>query len=86
MLKECLSLIRIIKKNIMMNEKPSNITGKPKLLDQVWQTARLKHYSYKTEQAYVHWAKRYILFNKKKHPNDKGEKEIFSFITNLVNA
>jgi Phage integrase, N-terminal SAM-like domain len=36
----------------------------PKLLDQVRTTARLKHFSIKTEQAYWHWIKRFILFHK----------------------
>lgn len=55
-----------------------------KLLDQVRQVIRKKHYSYKTEDAYVNWVKRYIIFHKKKHPSDMGEKEIASFITDLA--
>lgn len=39
-----------------------------KLLDQVKQVIRKKHYSYKTEEAYTSWIKRFILFNNKKHP------------------
>ncbi|MCP5063063.1 MAG: hypothetical protein GY936_11460 [Ignavibacteriae bacterium] len=42
-----------------------------KLLDQVRETIRLKHYSIKTEKAYVNWIKRFILFHNKKHPNSK---------------
>ena len=38
-------------------------TGKPKLLEQVRQTIRTRHYSDKTEKAYVHWIKRYIFFH-----------------------
>ena len=34
----------------------------PKLLDQVRQAIRTRHYSYRTEKAYVHWIKRFILF------------------------
>ena len=40
-----------------------------KLLDQVRQVARVKHYSYRTEQCYVHWAERFIRFHGIKHPN-----------------
>ena len=40
----------------------------PKLLDQVRNALRLKHYAYSTEQSYVQWIKRYILFHGKRHP------------------
>jgi len=46
-----------------------------KLIDQVRIVIRKKHYSYRTEQAYVHWIKRYIFFNDKKHPKEMGEKK-----------
>jgi hypothetical protein len=48
------------------------MTTKPKLLDQVRQALRLKHYSYETEKAYVHWTKRYIIFHQKRHPAVSG--------------
>ncbi|NJL38973.1 MAG: integrase [Leptolyngbyaceae cyanobacterium RM2_2_4] len=43
-----------------------------KLLDQVRDAIRLKHYSYRTEQSYVGWIRRYILFHNKQHPKDMG--------------
>ncbi len=55
-----------------------------KLLDQVRDVIRKKHYSIRTEQAYVDWARRYILFHKKHHPKDMGEKEIAQFISHLA--
>ncbi len=55
-----------------------------RLLDQLKQVIRKKHYSYKTEEAYVSWAKRYILFHNKKHPADMGEKEISEFVSDLA--
>ena len=55
-----------------------------RLLDQVKQVLRKRHYSYKTEGAYVSWIKRYILFNGKKHPAEMGEKEISRFISHLA--
>ncbi len=55
-----------------------------KLLDQVRDVIRKKHYSIRTEQAYVDWAKRYILFHNKHHPRDMGEKEIAQFISHLA--
>lgn len=57
---------------------------KPKLLDQLREIIRLKHYSIRTEQSYVDWAKRYILFHGKKHPKDMGAKEISAFLTHLA--
>jgi len=51
-----------------------------KLLDQVRESIRLKHYSIKTEKAYVGWIKRFIIFHNKKHPKDKGETEIREYL------
>jgi len=55
-----------------------------KLLDQVRDVLRLKHYSIRTEQAYVDWIKRYILFHKKRHPKDMGRAEVEAFLTHLA--
>jgi hypothetical protein len=43
-----------------------------KLLDQLRDAIRIKHYSYSTEKTYVHWAKRYILFHNKRQPAEMG--------------
>src|SRR2546427_1300869 len=56
----------------------------PKLLDQVREVARMKHYSIRTEQAYVNWIKRYIFFHNKKHPAEMAEAEIRAFISDLA--
>jgi site-specific recombinase XerD len=55
-----------------------------KLLDQVRDAIRLKHYSYRTEQTYVQWIRRYILFHNKQHPKDMGVPEIETFLTYLA--
>ncbi|MBW1750725.1 MAG: phage integrase N-terminal SAM-like domain-containing protein, partial [Deltaproteobacteria bacterium] len=55
-----------------------------KLLDQVRRKIRLKHYSIRTEQAYVSWTKRFILFHDKKHPKDLGAKDVEAFLTHLA--
>jgi integron integrase len=55
-----------------------------KLLDQVSDAIRIKHYSYRTEQTYKDWIKRYILFHNKRHPKDMGAEEIQAFITHLA--
>jgi integron integrase len=57
-----------------------------KLLDQVRDVIRLKHYSYRTEQSYVHWIRRFILFHNKQHPKDMGIPEIEAFLTHLAVA
>jgi len=55
-----------------------------KLLDQVRDAIRLKHYSYRTEQTYVGWIRRYILFHNKRHPKDMGAPEVEAFLTHLA--
>mgnify|MGYP000944861168 FL=1 len=45
----------------------------PKLLDQLRERIRYRHYSLRTEQAYVHWVKRIIFFHDKKHPKEMGK-------------
>lgn len=55
-----------------------------KLLDQVRDKIRLKHYSYRTEESYVSWIKRYILFHQKRHPAEMAEPEIEQFLTHLA--
>jgi len=44
----------------------------PKLLDQVRDVMRIKHYVLRTEEAYVSWIKRFILFHDRRHPKDMG--------------
>src|SRR3546814_136754 len=56
----------------------------PKLLDQVRQRLRVKHYSLRTEQAYVGWIRRFILANGKRHPREMGEREVEAFLTVLA--
>lgn len=57
---------------------------KPKLLDQVRQAIRTRHYSYRTEKAYVHWIKRFISFHNKRHPWEMAEAEIAQFLSALA--
>ena len=56
----------------------------PRLLDQVRQKIRLKHYSIRTEQAYIDWVRRYILYHNKRHPKEMGGPEIEAFLTHLA--
>jgi len=57
---------------------------KTKLLDQMRDVLRLKHLSLRTEEAYVSWVKRFILFHHKRHPADMGAPEIRAFLTHLA--
>jgi len=57
---------------------------KPRLLDQVRQAIRTRHYSYRTEKAYVHWIKRFIFYHNKRHPAEMGEAEIAAFLSSLA--
>ena len=57
---------------------------KPKLLDLVRNTIRLKHYSIRTERAYIDWVKRFILFHHKRHPASMGGPEIRAFLSYLA--
>jgi integron integrase len=58
--------------------------GKPKLLDQVRDVIRRKHYSIRTEQAYIDWIKRFIIYHGKRHPGEMGEEEVVEFLTHLA--
>jgi site-specific recombinase XerD len=57
---------------------------KRKLLDQVSDAIRTRHYSYRTEEAYVGWIKRFIFFHHKRHPAEMGKAEITQFLTALA--
>jgi integron integrase len=56
----------------------------PRLLDQMRGRLRVKHYSIRTEQAYVHWVHRFILVHGKRHPRDLGPPEVEEFLTHLA--
>jgi integron integrase len=63
--------------------------AEPKLLDQVRNIIRLKHYSYRTEQTYIHWITRFIHFHRTKagafrHPRDMGAAEVEAYLTHLA--
>ncbi len=61
-----------------------NEPQEPRLLDRVHDTIRRKHYSIRTEQAYVDWIKRFILFHDKRHPAKLGATEVEAFLTHLA--
>ena len=61
-----------------------SLTQSPRLLDQVRGKIRLKHYSIRTEQAYVDWIKRFVLHFDKRHPLEMGAREVEVFLTHLA--
>lgn len=65
---------------------PSNavVASSPKLLDRVRWRLRAKHYSIRTEEVYVDWVRRFILFHHKRHPDEMGETEISAFLSYLA--
>ena len=56
----------------------------PKLLDRVRAEVRMRHYSRRTEEAYVHWIRRYIVFHDKRHPRELGANDVTAFLTWLA--
>lgn len=58
--------------------------GEPRLLERVRQATRRRHYSYRTEQAYVGWVRRFVLFHRKRHPKEMGAAEVAEFVTHLA--
>ena len=58
--------------------------GKEKLLDRVRSAIRVRHYSPRTEKAYVSWIRRFIVFHDRRHPMAMGETEIDEFLTHLA--
>jgi integron integrase len=62
----------------------SDGSHKPKLLDQVRLAIRTRHYSIRTEEAYVQWIKRFILFHHKRHPKEMGGDEVSQFLSDLA--
>ncbi|GIX29189.1 MAG: hypothetical protein KatS3mg123_3070 [Burkholderiales bacterium] len=55
------------------------VTKRPKLLDRMREALRVRRYSLRTEEAYVDWARRFILFHGKRHPREMGAGEVTRF-------
>jgi integron integrase len=69
---------------LVRRETSPAVTPPPKLLDRVRDAIRARHYSRRTEKAYVHWIKRYIFFHGKRHPGEMGAVEVTAFLTSLA--
>ena len=69
----------------LTGQHPSAVPStKPKLLDQLREALRARHYSRRTEQTYCQWVKRYIYFHNIHHPAEMAEPEINAFLTHLA--
>ncbi|WP_426661988.1 integron integrase [Rhodanobacter aciditrophus] len=69
---------------VVIGQKGPATSAPPRLLDQVRACCRVRHYSQRTERAYVGWIRRYILANGKRHPRDMGGIEVTAFLTALA--
>ncbi len=70
--------VRVVREVFLPTPRP------PRLLDRVGQAIRARHYSRRTEKAYVAWARRYILFHGKRHPSEMGEAEMTQYLSSLA--
>jgi len=57
----------------------------PRLLDEIRRAIRYRHYSYRTEQAYVEWTRRFVRFHAMRHPREMGGDEVVAFLDHLAN-
>jgi len=71
---------------VVPDDPPSDGGGSPRLLDRLREAIRVRHYSIRTEAAYVDWARRFILFHGKRHPSEMGAVEVTAFLTHLANV
>ena len=75
--------------SLFLSNPMSGVPKQPKLLDQLRHTLRRMHYSYRTEQSYVNWVKRFIIFHKERrgryiHPKELGAGDIEIYLTHLA--
>jgi integron integrase len=64
---------------------PSTSSSRPRLVDEVRRCIRYRHYSYRTEQAYVEWTRRFVRFLGMRHPREMGGGEVVAFLDHLAN-
>lgn len=69
---------------MLSKRQPTARVKQPRLLDLVRTACRLRHYSRRTETAYVQWVHRYVLFHGKRHPDELGTEHIRAFLTHLA--
>ena len=62
----------------------NDVTPAPRLLAQVRDAIRVRHYSYRTERAYLHWIRQFVLFHGSRHPRDMGAEEVARFLSHMA--
>jgi hypothetical protein len=62
----------------------SQASAKPTLLQVVRLTLRRRHYSFRTEQSYLHWIQRFVRFHNRRHPREMGAAEVTAFLNHLA--
>ena len=67
-----------------VRERDAGAARAAQLLDQVRHAIRIRHYSRRTEEAYVGWIRRFIRFHGKRHPREMGEVEVTTFLSSLA--
>ena len=80
---EFFNVLRELWKTIM-DDTTQPLQRKSKLLEEVRQNLRRRHYSIRTEEAYLQWIRRFILFHNKRHPQDMGQIEVTAFLNYLA--
>src|SRR5882724_10437243 len=73
-----------IARPLIVRETGPAHSPRPRLLDRVRAALRARHYSRRTEKAYVAWIRRYIFFHDKRHPADMGAPEVTRFLSSLA--
>ncbi len=68
----------------LVRERAAGAAQPARLLDLVRHAIRIRHYSRRTEEAYVGWTRRFILFHGKRHPREMGEAEVTTFLSSLA--
>ena len=63
---------------------PPGESARPRLLDAAREAIRRRHYSYRTEETYLHWMKRFIFFSDRRHPRELGAAEVTAFLNHLA--
>jgi hypothetical protein len=67
-----------------LSDAPADTPRQPKLLERLRIHLRTRHYSIRTEEAYIDWARRFILFHSKRHPQEMGAAEVEAFLSHLA--
>lgn len=74
-----------IEANATCQQDTPQVSAKPRLLDQVRQVIRVKHYSLRTEKTYISWVTQFIRWSGMRHPSDMGAPEVEAFLSMLAN-